>query len=201
MRPITAIPLFLLLACGSPAQPLPVHAAEAAEPVPSTAPPHVPLARLLDSLRVDPSALHLLVVKSERRLSVMHDSIELRRYPIVLGLVPEGDKHMEGDRRTPEGDFTFRDKYPHRQWHRFVWIDYPNAESRARFQRRKREGVIPANATIGGEIGIHGVPEGMDHWIDGGEDWTFGCIAMRNSDLDEVYALVSVRSTLLRIVP
>ena len=108
---------------------------------------------------------------------------------------------MQGDRRTPEGTFTFRDKYPHRAWHKFVWVDYPNAESWKRFKERKRSGTIPADARIGGEIGIHGVPVGMDHWIEQGSDWTWGCIALRNDDLDEIYPFIKPRHTTITIVP
>lgn len=125
----------------------------------------------------------------------------LKIWPCVLGEVPVGDKHMQGDRRTPEGTFTFRDKYPHRQWHKFVWVDYPNEESWKRFKERKRSGTIPADARIGGEIGIHGVPTGMDHWIEQGSDWTWGCIALRNDDLDEIYPFIKPRHTAITIVP
>jgi murein L,D-transpeptidase YafK len=164
-------------------------------------PPAVPLAHMLDSLRILADSLHLLVEKDKRTMSVLAGDRVLKQWPCVLGEVPEGDKMMQGDRRTPEGTFTFRDKYPHHTWHKFVWIDYPNAESRRRFNERKQRGDIPAHAAIGGEIGIHGVPEGMDHWIVQGTDWTFGCIGMRNADLDEIYPYIKPRHTLINIVP
>lgn len=161
----------------------------------------VPLQRLLDSLSIPKDSVHFRVEKSERRFAVHALGEVLKVYPCVLGEAPVGDKFMEGDRRTPEGSFTFRDKYPHRQWHKFVWVDYPNAESERRFRERKRSGEIPANASIGGEIGIHGVPDGMDHWIVKGSDWTWGCIALRNADLDEIYPVIKPRSTTITIVP
>ena len=160
----------------------------------------VPLSVLLDSLGPGLDALELHVDKSDRRLCVMRGTEALRCYAVVLGGAPEGDKRMQGDRRTPEGRFTFRDKYPHQEWHRFAWIDYPNAESRARFERRRASGEIPADADIGGEIGIHGVPEGMDVLITTGVDWTLGCIAMRNADMREVWNLVQ-DGTLIEIRP
>jgi len=163
--------------------------------------PNVPLKRLMDSLSIHQDSVHFKVEKSKRSFTVLAMGNVLKVYPCVLGLAPEGDKFMQGDRRTPEGVFTFRDKYPHREWHKFVWVDYPNAESRRRFQERKRSGAIPANADIGGEIGIHGVPTGMDHWIVQGADWTFGCIALRNADLDEIYPVIKPRSTTITIVP
>lgn len=163
--------------------------------------PDVPLLHLLDSLSIHKDSVHFKVEKSKRTFSVMAMGEVLKVYPCVLGEAPEGDKFMQGDRRTPEGLFTFRDKYPHREWHKFVWVDYPNAESRRRFNERKRTGAIPANAAIGGEIGIHGVPTGMDHWIEQGSDWTWGCIALRNADLDEIYLVIKPRLTTLSIVP
>lgn len=161
----------------------------------------VPLQRLLDSLSIPADSVRFKVVKSERSFAVLAMGKVLKVYPCVLGEVPRGDKQMQGDRRTPEGIFTFMDKYPHRTWHKFVWVDYPNAESRRRFNERKRSGAIPANAAIGGEIGIHGVPEGMDHWIAEAKDWTLGCIALRNADLDEIYPTIKPRVTILEVLP
>lgn len=159
------------------------------------------MAALLEGPGLDADQLHFKVEKSRRTFAVMAGGTVLKTYPCVLGEVPEGDKMMQGDRRTPEGTFGIRSKRMHDKWHAFVWIDYPNAESRRRFAERKRNGLIPANADIGGEIGIHGVPQGMDHWIDAGVDWTWGCIALRNTDLDEVYPYITAGTTKITIVP
>jgi hypothetical protein len=80
-------------------------------------------------------------------------------------------------------------------------VDYPNAESWRRFKKRQAEGTVPKGKDIGGEIGVHGVPEGMDHWIVKGIDWTWGCIALRNADLDEIYPYVKAGRTTITIVP
>ena len=165
------------------------------------APVHRPLKAIMDSLGWSEKPISLHVDKSERHLEVLVEDSVLKRYTVVLGLNPEGDKQFQGDKKTPEGLFGFRAKYPHKEWHKFVWIDYPNAESWRRFNERKSQGSIPAESKIGGEIGIHGVPKGMDHWIVKGEDWTFGCIAMRNDDLDEIYPLIIPQQTRLEIVP
>lgn len=164
-------------------------------------PEHLPLRALFDSLDIKVDEVSIHVDKSERRLCLMRDDIVIRCYDVVLGGSPEGDKRMQGDQRTPEGRFTVRDKYPHREWHRFAWIDYPNAESRARFNARRASGEIPVDARIGGEIGIHGVPAGMDMLIATGVDWTLGCIAMRNDDLDEVYDIIQPGRTIVHIGP
>lgn len=160
-----------------------------------------PLSQLLDSLALDPTGIRFVVYKERRAFHVVHGGDTLCTYPCVLGEQPVGDKEMQGDRRTPEGTFGLRSKRRHERWHAFVWVDYPNAESWRRFKERKRSGTIPAEADIGGEIGIHGVPEGKDHWILMGVDWTLGCIALRNADLDEIYPFITPGTTTLRILP
>jgi murein L,D-transpeptidase YafK len=201
-RPLPLLAAILIAAScstqpGTPAAP--TTATIAAAP---SAPPYVPpLARIVDSLGVRGDAIHFEVDKSERTFKVVANGRELKTYPCVLGEVPDGDKMMQGDRKTPEGEFGIRSKRMHDKWHAFVWIDYPNAESHQRFAQRKRDGLIPANAKIGGEIGIHGVPEGMDHWIDAGVDWTFGCIALKNADMDEIYPYIMAGTTTITIVP
>jgi murein L,D-transpeptidase YafK len=161
----------------------------------------VPLSRAIDSLHLDARSMRFHVDKSERRFDVYVGDSLLRTYPCVLGEKPVGDKFHQGDRKTPEGTFTFRSKRVHDAWHKFIWVDYPNAESYRRFKERKAQGLIPAGKDIGGEIGIHGVPEGYDHWIDAGEDWTWGCIALRNADVDEIYPYIIAWKTVLEIVP
>ena len=66
---------------------------------------------------------------------------------------------------------------------------------------RTRTGTIPDGADIGGELGIHGVPEGRDDWIVQGVDWTWGCIALRNADLDEIYPHIRPGITTINILP
>lgn len=161
----------------------------------------LPLAKIIDSLRSDVQTIHFHVDKSERRFRVyVRDSL-LKTYPCVLGEKPLGDKFHQGDRKTPEGTFTFRSKRRHPEWHAFIWVDYPNAESYRRFKERKAQGLIPADKDIGGEIGIHGVPNGMDHWVDSGEDWTWGCIALKNADVDEIYPFIVLDRTTITIDP
>lgn len=148
----------------------------------------------------DGTNVSIRIEKSARKLKLLQDDEVFKVFPIVLGFAPKGDKQMQGDGKTPEGHFTVRDKYPHAKWHKFIWVDYPTSESRRRFQERKRLGVIPADANIGGEIGIHGVPGGLDVLIDLRNDWTLGCIAMKNKDLDVVYANVQA-GTEIEVLP
>lgn len=147
------------------------------------------------------SAMRFRVDKSDRIFEVYVADSLVKTYPCVLGEVPLGDKFHQGDRKTPEGTFLFRSKRVHPRWHKFIWVDYPNAESRRRYAARRAEGLIPAGKDIGGEIGIHGVPDGMDHWIDAGVDWTWGCIALRNADVDEIYPYIVPMKTEMEVVP
>ncbi|MEO8067945.1 MAG: L,D-transpeptidase family protein [Flavobacteriales bacterium] len=165
--------------------------------------PHAdrPLAVLIDSLHLNAKSIRFHVDKSERRFRVYVDDSLMKTYPCVLGEKPVGDKFHQGDRKTPEGTFTFRSKRMHNAWHKFIWVDYPNAVSWRRFNERRAQGLIPAGKDIGGEIGIHGVPDGYDHWIDAGQDWTWGCIALRNADVDEIYPYILPEKTLMEIEP
>jgi len=165
-----------------------------------TAFPDRPLAELLDELSPEGGIISLHIDKSDRKLQVLSDSVVIKIYPVVLGGNPVGDKRMEGDQKTPEGRFQIRSLYPHARWSKFLWIDYPTAESEQKFEQAKASGEIPSDATIGGEIGIHGVPEGMDHWIDAGENWTLGCISLKNVHIDEIYDEVR-KGTVVIIVP
>ncbi len=160
-----------------------------------------PLAVLIDSLHLNARTIRFHVDKSERRFDVFVNDSLLKTYVCVLGEDPVGDKFFQGDRKTPEGTFTFRSKRRPHHWHVFIWVDYPNKESYRRYKERKAQGSIPAGKDIGGEIGIHGVPDGMDHWIDAGEDWTWGCIALKNADVDEIYPFIIPEKTMMEIVP
>jgi murein L,D-transpeptidase YafK len=97
---------------------------------------------------------------------------------------------MQGDQCTPEGNFKIRGFYPHAKWSKFIWIDYPNDQSWSKHNEARQNGKIPENAKIGGEIGIHGVPEGYDYAIERKMNWTLGCISMTNEDVNEIYPYV-----------
>jgi murein L,D-transpeptidase YafK len=157
-----------------------------------------PLKFLIDSLKINSQTLRFLVLKSKYEMSVWHDSIKIKTYPVVFGTNPVDDKLRQGDRCTPEGKFKIRDKYPHQSWSKFIWIDYPNADSWKKHNEAKRKGLIPANSKIGGEVGIHGVPEGSDFAIDEKNNWTWGCISLKTKDINEVYPYFN-KSTVLEI--
>ncbi|PTX59434.1 L,D-transpeptidase-like protein [Kordia periserrulae] len=137
------------------------------------------------------SSIEILIDKSKYTLSVFSADTLVKTYNVVFGGNPVDDKEKEGDQRTPEGEFGVRDKYPHRKWSKFIWIDYPNANSWKKFNQRKAAGIIKEGETIGSEVGIHGVPEGMDAIIDKRQNWTLGCISMKNSDVNEIYPYIT----------
>jgi murein L,D-transpeptidase YafK len=113
-------------------------------------------------------------------------------YPVVFGNKDLGDKLYEGDRRTPEGSFSIVSKRVHEKWDRFMMLNYPTKENVDMFNERKAAGVIPANAKIGGAIGIHGVWPHEDYAIDQYQNWTMGCISMKNADVEDLYSYIQI---------
>jgi murein L,D-transpeptidase YafK len=132
-------------------------------------------------------SISIIIDKSDYELSVYDSKGWYATYPVVFGNNSLADKKMEGDKNTPEGTFRIQGKRVHEKWCRFLAIDYPNAESREKFNQRKQRGEIPANARIGGSIGIHGTWPHEDFVIDKYKNWTLGCISMKNDDVKEVY--------------
>lgn len=148
----------------------------------------------------DKNKITLLVEKSLYRLTVYYDLKPVKSYKVVLGPDPVSDKRREGDGATPEGQFKIRNLYPHDKWSKFMWVDYPTDESWRRHTAAKAAGMIPADATIGGEIGIHGVPNNNSRLIDQGKNWTAGCVSLKNPDIDELYS-VSSKGMNIEIIP
>lgn len=126
-----------------------------------------------------PEVTGILVYKGERKMYLMHGNQALKVYDVGLGFTPEGHKEREGDGRTPEGAYMIDRRNPNSQFHLSLGISYPNAEDRA---YAARNGFRP-----GGDIFIHGRP-----WRNrkGGVDWTAGCIAVTNREIQEIYAMV-----------
>jgi murein L,D-transpeptidase YafK len=150
----------------------------------------IPLTKLVDSLKIEVTNLKIKITKSEYVLGVYNDTLLLKNYPVVFGPDPENDKLRRGDGRTPEGIFKLKSKYPHKTWSKFIWIDYPNEESWRKHDLAKKDGLIPVDSDIGGNIGIHGIPEGGDYAIDYRQNWTLGCISMKNADVNEIYPFI-----------
>ena len=148
--------------------------------------------KIIDSLKLDKNRIMIFIEKSDLKLSLKIDTFVLKSYDVVLGGDQINDKRQEGDGCTPEGEFKVKAMYPHKSWSKFIWIDYPTKDSQRKFNAAKKAGEIPKDATIGGQIGIHGVPEGCDYLIDKKQHWTLGCISLKNVNINEIYKWVKV---------
>jgi murein L,D-transpeptidase YafK len=136
--------------------------------------------------------IYLVIDKSDYELNVYDDKGWFATYPVVFGNSTLGDKKMEGDRCTPEGEFHIVAKKVHDKWDRFMALDYPTKESYEKFRQRKQRGEIPADARIGGGVGIHGTWPHDDYIIDRYKNWTMGCISMKNNDVEDLYSYLPV---------
>jgi lipoprotein-anchoring transpeptidase ErfK/SrfK len=136
--------------------------------------------------------VRIVIDKSSYELYVYDQKGWFATYPVVFGNNSLDDKKMEGDRNTPEGNFKIAGKKVHEKWDRFMGLDYPTAESLAKFRMRKQRGEIPANASPGGGVGIHGTWPHDDYMIDRYQNWTNGCISLKNEDIEDLYSYVPV---------
>ncbi len=142
---------------------------------------------------VTSNTYYVLVEKLKYELHVFDSSGDrIVTYPVVFGNKDLGDKMMQGDRKTPEGIFHIICKRRHEKWNSFMTIDYPTADSYRKFNERKNAGLIPANAQIGGGIGIHGTWPHEDFAIDTYQNWTEGCISTKNMYIEEIFNLLPV---------
>ena len=126
-----------------------------------------------------PEVTRVVVYKEMRRMYLLNGKRVLRSYNIGLGFAPTGDKMVEGDGRTPEGLYTIDRRNPNSQFHLSIGIDYPNERDIA---QAKALGKPP-----GGDIFIHGRGNPTNFLI---RDWTWGCIAVTNKEMEEIYAMV-----------
>lgn len=140
---------------------------------------------------VERAAIDLVVIiKSERVMYLYADGLPIKSFDIGLGANPVGDKHREGDEKTPEGAYILDWRNPDSLYHRSIHISYPNAQDRARAQAH---GVDP-----GGMIMIHGQPDyAFDKRMG---DWTNGCIAVSNQAMDYMWQHVPM-GTPIHILP
>lgn len=155
-------------------------------------PPPINLKRVIKGDTLIKDSLLIMVSKSQYKVDVYYRSKMIRSYNAVFGPRPLENKNMEGDRCTPEGWFRIRSKNPASQYNKFMLLDYPNDTAYSRFTALKEKGAIPKTARIGGNVGIHGIWKGGDDMIEMGVGWTDGCVALRNSDIDELFSFVGI---------
>ena len=137
-----------------------------------------------------PPVTQIVVKKGERKMYLVSGKTAIKSYQINLGNQPIGDKQYEGDGKTPEGLY-FIDRFnPNSRYHLSVGISYPSVQDVA---EAAALGLRP-----GGDIFIHGQPNGYGGRVPG--DWTDGCIALRNADMEAVWQRVPT-GTPIRILP
>lgn len=134
------------------------------------------------------------VLKSERKLLVLSRGNVLYEFRVVLGSNPAGHKTQEGDGKTPEGAYVLDYKKSDSTFHKAIHISYPNAQDIA---AAKARGVTP-----GGQIMIHGQKNGLGwlSFVSQRFDWTNGCIALTNKDMDILWSVVK-EDTKVEIYP
>lgn len=125
-----------------------------------------------------PEVTSILAFKGDRTLALLHQNEVLTRYNFELGFNPVGHKRFEGDGRTPEGRYWINRRNPDSRYHLSIGISYPNQRDAFQAQMIGRR--------PGGDIFIHGTPQEMESK----DDWTAGCIAVSNREMEEIYAMV-----------
>jgi len=136
-----------------------------------------------------PEVTRVLVYKESRKMHLVHHDEVLVSYDIGLGFAPVGDKEIEGDGKTPEGDYVIDRRNPNSEFHLSIGVSYPNEEDKAHAEKL---GEKP-----GGDIFIHGRPW---KYRNRGQDWTAGCIAVTNKEIEDIYAMVR-DGTVISIYP
>ena len=138
-----------------------------------------------DKTSGQPAKVDLIVVeKAARTMTLMRDGKALKTYKVALSREPVGAKERAGDHKVPEGEYVIDSKNPHSRFHLALHISYPNAADR---ERARKLGVKP-----GGNIEIHGL-DSKYAWVGSLQrrvDWTDGCIAVTNSEIEEIWPLV-----------
>lgn len=145
----------------------------------------------LKNLDKDIKITKIVVYKSKRKLVVFHNNDLLKSYKISLGRNPVGAKHFQGDNKTPEGLYFINDKNPNSNYHLNLGISYPAKKD---IEYAKKYGKSP-----GGNIKIHGLKNGLGflgklHRL---FDWTHGCIALTNHEIEELYDHTKIGTPIL----
>ncbi|NTU42675.1 MAG: L,D-transpeptidase family protein [Nitrospirales bacterium] len=127
----------------------------------------------------------VVLIKNKKLMMLIKDGEVLKAYKVSLGKDPSGPKVREGDKKTPEGTYTLDYRKKKSEYYLAIHISYPNEKD---IQKAKKMGVSP-----GGDIELHGIPTDLSdvgglHRI---LNWTDGCIAVTNKEMDEIWTLVA----------
>ncbi len=135
-----------------------------------------------------PEVTSVQVHKAARKMYLLHHQKVLKSYDIALGFNPIGHKQFEGDGRTPEGTYIIDRRNPNSEFHLSIGISYPNQADRAYAEAFGKK--------PGGDIFIHGGPKRKVSR----RDWTAGCIAVTDKEMERIYAMVK-NGTPIQILP
>ena len=127
----------------------------------------------------------VVVLKNERTLQLLSQGEVIKTYKVALGGDPVGPKARQGDHKTPEGFYVLDSRNAHSQFYKSIHISYPSARDRA---AARQKGVSP-----GGDVFVHGLPNGYG-WVGAShrlKDWTDGCVAVTNQEIDEIWLAVA----------
>lgn len=150
-------------------------------PLPPQAPDEPTTSDISPQLLPIPGAIDRIVVdKSDRKMELRHKGWVVRVYHVALGQSPKGDKVKQGDAKTPEGLFRINSRNDKSQFYLSLGIDYPQAHHKA---KARKGGYDP-----GGDIMIHAQPNQLPEGRVMRGDWTQGCIAVTNAEMDEIWA-------------
>lgn len=128
----------------------------------------------------------LLVEKGKRKMSLFYGDELQKTYEVRLGFTPKGKKEKRNDGKTPEGVYSVQYKNAKSQFYKSFAVSYPNQDDLSNARKKGFD--------TGGDIMIHGLPNNstlgqkFDHWR--GKDWTAGCIAVKNEEMDELWRVV-----------
>jgi murein L,D-transpeptidase YafK len=137
-----------------------------------------------DKLPPDVHATRVVVHKSTHTLTLFKNDQALKTYKVALGANPVAPKSQKGDHKTPEGLYVLDRRNEHSHFYKAIHISYPNADDR---ERARKLGVDP-----GGDVMVHGIQSGLG-WIGSMHrkyDWTDGCIAVTDEEMDEIWRAV-----------
>ena len=133
------------------------------------------------------NSYYIIVDKSDYELKVYDEEGWYATYPIVFGSKDLSDKMREGDRRTPNGKFKIILKKMHPKWGPELLLDYPGPSDVEKFNERKRKGLLPKGAKIGGGIAIHATRPEEEWTVDNFYNWTDGCVSVKYSEMKDLY--------------
>jgi murein L,D-transpeptidase YafK len=133
----------------------------------------------------------VLVKKSEKKMYLLKEGNVVKEYKISLGANPKGHKEQEGDEKTPEGKYILDYKKKDSAFYKAIHISYPSSED---IQNAKKRNVNP-----GGQIMIHGQKNGYGKlaWLTQKFNWTDGCIAVTNKEMEEIWNLIEVNTPII----